>query len=93
MRLRMFNAVEPIEEGHLIVTEGGRYAPAVVVGSVAATATAEAGFSLIADVTPAVDFSRIDFVKVLVGWLPGEFTGPAEIGDPIPDAPDPFPGT
>lgn len=92
LRLRMFNAVEPIEEGHLIVTEGGRYAPGVVVGSVAEDAVAKAGFSLIADVTSAVDFSRIDFVKVLVGWLPSEFTGPVETGDPVPEAPDPFLG-
>ena len=93
LRLRMFNAVEPIEEGHLIVTEGGRYAPGIVVGSVATTAEAKAGFSLIAEVTPAVDFSRIDFVKVLVGWLPSEFTAPDDLGEPIPDAPDPFPGS
>ncbi len=93
LRLRMFTAAEPIEEGHLIVTEGGRYAPGVVVGNVAATAEAEAGFSLIAEVTPAVDFGRIDFVKVLVGWLPSEFTGPVEPGDPVPEAPEPFQGS
>lgn len=90
LRLRMFNAVEPIEEGHLIVTEGGRYAPGVVVGSVAKTADAEAGFSLIADVNPAVDFSRVDFVKVLVDWLPTEFTAPDDSGELIPEAPDNF---
>jgi len=93
LRLRMFNPEEPVEEGHLIVTEGGRYAPGVVVGRVAESATAEAGFSLITDVNAAVDFTRIDFVKVLVGWLPSDFSGPPEPGDPIPDAPEPFRGS
>ncbi len=80
-------------KGHLVVTEGGRYAPGVVVGSVIEDATVEAGFLLIADVEPAVDFSRIDFVKVLVGWLPREFTAPDEPAPPIPDAPVPFQGS
>lgn len=92
LRLRMFNAQEPVEEGHLIVTEGGRFAPGIVVGSVAESATAEAGFSLITDVNAAVDFTRIDFVKVIVGWLPSEFFAPDDPGDSIPDAPDPFEG-
>ncbi len=92
LRLRMFNAEESVEEGHLIVTQGGRYAPGIVVGRVAESASSEAGFSLITDVTPAVDFTRIDFVKVIVGWLPSEFAAPDEPGDPIPEAPDPFEG-
>ncbi len=92
LRLRMFNPELSVDEGDLIVTEGGRFAPGIVVGSVAVSATAEAGFSLITEVTAAVDFTRIDFVKVIVGWLPSEFSGPPEPGDPIPDAPDPFEG-
>ncbi len=47
LRLRMFNPEQPVDEGDLIVTEGGRYAPGVVVGSVAERAVPEAGFSLI----------------------------------------------
>lgn len=92
LRLRMFNPELSVELGDLIVTEGGRFAPGIVVGSVAESATAEAGFSLITEVTAAVDFSRIDFVKVIVGWLPSEFSGPPDPGDPIPEAPDPFGG-
>lgn len=92
LRLRMFNPEESVEEGHLIVTEGGRYAPGVVVGSVAEGASAEAGFSLITDVAAAVDFTRIDFVKVIVGWLPSEFSSPPDVRDPIPELPDPFEG-
>lgn len=93
LRLRMFNPELSVEEGDLIVTEGGRFAPGVVVGSVAVAATAEAGFSLITEVNAAVDFTRIDFVKVIVGWLPSEFSGPPDPGDPIPDAPEPFEGS
>jgi len=93
LRLRMFNAEQSVEEGHLIVTEGGRYAPGIVVGSVARDAAPEAGFSLITDVTAAVDFSRVDFVKVIVGWLPSEFSAPPDTSDPIPQAPNPFEGS
>ena len=56
------------------------------------SATAEAGFSLITEVTAAVDFTRIDFVKVIVGWLPSEFSGPPDPGRSDPEAPDPFEG-
>jgi rod shape-determining protein MreC len=90
--LRMFNAEQSVEEGQLIVTEGGRYAPGIVVGSVADSADPEAGFSLITDVFAAVDFSRVDFVKVIVGWLPSEFSAPIDPGNPIPNVPDPFQG-
>ena len=92
LRLRMFNPELSVDEGDLIVTEGGRYAPGVVVGSVAEAATAEAGFSLITDVNAAVDFSRIDFVKVIVGWLPSEFTDVPPPRDPIPEPPPQFTG-
>jgi len=95
LRLRMFNAQEEVEQGNLIVTEGGRYAPGIVVGEVAEGAAPEAGFSLVTDVTPAVDFSRIDLVKVIVGWLPGDFSVPGEEepGVSIPPDPQPFGGS
>jgi rod shape-determining protein MreC len=92
LRLKMFNAEQSVEEGHLIVTEGDRFAPGIVVGSVAESAEPEAGFSLITDVFAAVDFSRIDFVKVIVGWLPSEFSAPIDPGNPIPPDPQPFQG-
>ncbi len=92
LRLRMFNPEQSVERGHLIVTEGGRYAPGIVVGSVAESASAEAGFSLITDVTAAVDFSRVDFVKVIVGWLPSDFTTPDPL-EPPPEPPEPFQGS
>lgn len=92
LRLRMFNPEQSVEAGDLIVTEGGRYAPGVVVGSVATSATAEAGFSLITDVTAAVDFTRLDFVKVIVGWLPSEFSAPDNPDNGLPQPPDPFGG-
>jgi rod shape-determining protein MreC len=70
LRLEMFSASEDVEEGDLIVTDGSRFPPGIVVGRVAETATGEAGFALFADVIPSVEFSRIDFVKVIVGWSP-----------------------
>ena len=89
LRLRMFNATEPVSVGDILVTEGGRYAPGITVASVAEDAEPEAGFSLVADAIPAVDFSRVDFVKVIVDWLPSEFTSPNVLPPPIPEAPDP----
>ncbi len=34
------------------------------------TAESNAGFSLVTQVEPAIETSRLDFVKVLVGWSP-----------------------
>ena len=70
LRLEMFSATEGVNEGDLIVTDGSRFPPGITVGRVVASAEPEAGFALFADVTPSVEFSRIDFVKVIVGWSP-----------------------
>lgn len=70
LTLKMFNAVEPVREGDLIVTDGTRFPPGITVGTVRETADSEAGFQLISSVSPSVDLSEVDFVKIIVGWSP-----------------------
>ncbi len=70
LRLKMFNAVEPVTRGDLLVTDGTRFPPNLTVGTVLQDAQSEAGFQLISSVDPSIDVSRLDFVKVIVGWSP-----------------------
>ena len=70
LRLEMFRPLSPVHEDDLVVTDGSRFPPGIVVGLVDKTADAEVGFVLRADVSPAAALSQIDFVKVVVGWSP-----------------------
>lgn len=70
LRLEMFRATQPVREGDVLVTDGSRYPPGIVVGFVTETARADAGFVLRAAVEPAVPLSEVDFVKIVVGWSP-----------------------
>ena len=70
LRLEMFRPLSPVFEGDLVVTDGSRFPPGIVVGLVDSTTDAEVGFVLRADVSPAARLSEIDFVKVVVGWSP-----------------------
>jgi rod shape-determining protein MreC len=70
LRLEMFRPLSPVFEGDLIVTDGSRFPPGIVVGLIDETEEAEVGFVLRADVNPAASLSQIDFVKVVVGWSP-----------------------
>lgn len=88
LRLEMFRATEPVRAGSLVVTDGSRYPPGLVVGTVAETADAEVGFVLRARVDPAAQLSEVDYVKVIVGFSPIEVgsggddvNGSAGIGD------------
>jgi rod shape-determining protein MreC len=72
LRLEMFRATEPVREGALVVTDGSRYPPGLVVGTVTETANAEVGFVLRTRVDPAARLSEVDFVKVIVGFSPIE---------------------
>ncbi len=78
LRLKMFNAVEPVSRGDLVVTDGTRFPPNLTVGTVLQPAESEAGFQLITSVDPAIDVSRLDFVKVIVGWSPLDVVGDDE---------------
>ncbi len=78
--LEMTRVSEELREGDLLVTGGGRFPPGLRVGTVREDASAEAGFTLVTTVDPRVDFSRVDFVKVLLT---------TEADEPIEDAEDP----
>ena len=85
LRLEMFRATEPVRAGALVVTDGSRYPPGLVVGAVTTTADAEVGFVLRTQVDPAARLSEIDYVKVIVGFSPidaGLEDGAADLGTP-----------
>jgi len=70
LRLEMFQATEAVRAGDLVVTDGSRFPPGILVGAVRDSAGTEVGFVLRTSVEPAVALSRLDFVKVVVGWSP-----------------------
>ncbi|HHC09461.1 MAG TPA: rod shape-determining protein MreC [Actinobacteria bacterium] len=70
LRLEMFQATEPVYEGDVVVTDGSRYPPGILVGYVTETADVVVGFVLRTSVEPAADLAEVDFVKVVVGWSP-----------------------
>ncbi|MEA2001745.1 MAG: rod shape-determining protein MreC, partial [Actinomycetota bacterium] len=89
LTLRMFDA-DVARAGSIIVTAGSRFPPGIVVGTVVETAADDAGFGLVAEVAPVVELSRLDFVKVIVGYSPLD----AEIEDePAPATRDDAPAT
>ena len=85
--LRVFGAEEPIREGNVVVTAGSRFPPGIAVGTVSETATDDAGFGLVTDIRPAVSFSRLDFVKVIVGYSPLDAEPEEEEPPPADDVP------
>jgi rod shape-determining protein MreC len=70
LRLEMYRASQSVGEGDLVVTDGSRFPPGIVVGTVGTTAEAEVGFVLRTEVEPAPQMSQIDYVKVVVGFTP-----------------------
>ncbi len=64
--LEMTRVSDQLRAGDLLVTGGGRFPPGLRVGTVREDAIAEAGFTLVTSVEPRVDFTRVDFVKVLL---------------------------
>jgi rod shape-determining protein MreC len=86
LRLEMFRASQPIYEGALVVTDGSRFPPGLVVGTVGETAAAEVGFVLRSIVEPAASLSQVDYVKVIVGFSP--IDADVESGV-VPTSPDP----
>lgn len=82
LRLEMFRATLPVAKGDLVVTDGSRFPPGLVVGTITADATAEVGFVLRAEVEPAARLSQIDYVKVIIGWTALD----ADLQDGVVDA-------
>lgn len=94
LSLRMFDVKEPARAGNVLVTAGSLFPPGIIVGTVRETAGDDAGFGLITTATPAVTFSSLDFVRVIVGFSPldaanNELQGPVPIesGPPAGEAP------
>ncbi|MDP8959806.1 MAG: rod shape-determining protein MreC [Actinomycetota bacterium] len=67
LALTLFEASQPLAEGDRIVTAGSDlYPPDLSVGAVAAAARPQGGFLLRTKVRPAVEFNRLDYVKVIL---------------------------
>jgi rod shape-determining protein MreC len=67
----------PVEAGEVVVTFPNRYPAGLVVGTVARSAEPAAGVGIQTTIDPAVDFERLDFVRVLF-FIPGSDEVPAE---------------
>ncbi|MCH8985214.1 MAG: rod shape-determining protein MreC [Acidobacteria bacterium] len=70
LTLTMYRATRPVNEGDGLVTHGGRFPPNLPVGTVRDTATLAAGFQLVTEINPAVDFGRLGLVRIIVGFSP-----------------------
>ena len=81
LRLEMFRATLPISAGALVVTDGSRFPPGLVVGTVRTPAVSEVGFVLRSEVDPATNLSQIDYVKIIVGFTPIDPSLEGESGD------------
>ena len=80
LRLEMFRANEAVYEGDLVVTDGSRFPPGLVVGTVSTTADAEVGFVLRSSIEPAANLSEVDYVRVIVGFTPVDLSpGDSEV--------------
>ena len=90
--LRMFSAEEPARAGSVIVTAGSRFPAGIRVGTITETAADDAGFGLDTRVKPAVSFSRLDFVKVIVGYSPLDAPSIEEEAEEAPEEEAPAEG-
>lgn len=86
LRLEMFDATQTVLDGYVVITDGSRFPPGIVVGTIAETAETEVGFALRTTIDPSVEFGQLDFVKVVVGWSPldADVDGEDGIVDPPP---------
>ena len=78
-------AQQEISEGATLVTNAGRYPPGLLVGHASEAAQRQAGFAVQTSITPAVDFTTLDFVEVLF-FVPVDPAVQLE-----PDVPEPVP--
>lgn len=67
----------PVEEGEVVITFPNRYPAGLVVGTVARSAEPAAGVGIQTTIDPAVDFERLDFVRVIF-FIPGSEEAPAD---------------
>ncbi len=83
LRVEMYGAKEPIEEGFRLVTAGSRFPPGIDVAVVTEASRSEASFTLTTRADPVIVVSKLDFVKVIVDW------DPLELPEDIPEETDP----
>ena len=67
----------PVDEGEVVVTFPNRYPAGLVVGTVAQSAEPAAGVGIQTTIDPAVNFERLDFVRVIF-FIPGSEEPPAD---------------
>lgn len=67
----------PIEAGEVVITFPNRYPAGLVVGTVARSAAPAVGVGIQTTIAPAVDFERLDFVRVIF-FIPGDDEPPAD---------------
>jgi len=77
LKLVSSRADRPVEEGEVVVTFANRYPAGLVVGTVGRSAEPAAGAGIQTTVDPAVDFERLDFVRVIF-FLPGSEEPPVD---------------
>ncbi|RZV41891.1 MAG: rod shape-determining protein MreC [Acidimicrobiia bacterium] len=77
LKLVSSRADGPVEEGEVVVTFANRYPAGLIVGTVARSAEPAAGVGIQTTIDPAVDFERLDFVRVIF-FLPGSEEPPVE---------------
>jgi rod shape-determining protein MreC len=79
-------AQQEITQGVTLVTDAGRYPAGLLVGRASETAQRQAGFAVQTSITPAVDFTTLDFVEVLfyVPVDPSVQLEPAVEPEPVP---------
>jgi len=82
LKLVSSRADGPVEEGEVVVTFANRYPAGLIVGTVARSAEPAAGAGIQTTIDPAVDFERLDFVRVIF-FLPGSEEPPVD--EPVDD--------
>ena len=74
LKLVSSRADGPVAAGEAVVTFANRYPAGLVVGTIAQSASPAAGVGILTTIHPAVDFDRLDFVRVIF-YLPGSDDG------------------
>lgn len=82
--MRFIQQAEPLAEGDILLTSGlgGNFPRRLVIGQVTAVHQSDVELFQSAEVRPAVDFSRLELVLVVMNFEPREFPLPSEEATP-----------
>lgn len=89
LRFEVFNSEAKVSPGDQVVTsgyDGGVYPPGIPIGSVAGAPSGEASLSRVATVRSVVDFTTLDYVLLVLGWVPQPAPSPSASGRVTPKA-------